>query len=62
MYLKNSQNFLYQTLDACLLTNPPKMDILRTYAEVFNSALLQCVQSYWKNCYENLNVIIDFNT
>lgn len=56
--LNQLKNLLFETLDGYILSQDPKNEILRTYVDTFNTAFLLVVQSYWKNCYENMGVRI----
>jgi hypothetical protein len=55
-YIKNLQDILYQTLDGCVLSDPPKTDIVKTYVETFNASYLVLVKQFWKDCYSNMDV------
>jgi hypothetical protein len=54
--LKNLETFLFQTIDGGLLYDNPNEEILALYVESFHSYYLQLIQSYWMNCFENMNV------
>jgi hypothetical protein len=57
-YIKNLQDILYQTLDGCVLSDPPKTDVIKTYVETFNSCYLVLIKQFWKDCYSNMDVKI----
>jgi hypothetical protein len=46
---------LYQTLDGCFCSEPPKLDIIKIYVDTFNSSLLFLIKQYWKECYANMD-------
>jgi len=54
--LNNLQNNLIRTIDGCILFTPPKLDIIKTYSEVFNSAFLLIIEKYWSMHYSDLEV------
>lgn len=52
---------LIQTIDGCVLYNPPKMDILKVYVDTFNLEILINIQSFWKSNYDHISVNTIFN-
>ncbi len=61
-YIKNLQDSLYETLDACVIMDPPNAEVVKVYVEVFNTNYLLLVQKFWSNCYQDLDVSnIDLN-
>lgn len=52
--LKKLRNKLSETLDGCIVYDPPQIEIMKIYANKYNNSMLQRVQSYWKHLCNNL--------
>ena len=45
---------MFQTIDACALSYPPKIEIIKVYSEIFNNAYLLIIKNFWERCYQSL--------
>ena len=50
----NLENLIESTIDGCNSNNPPKNDLLKSYAEYMNKEYLEIFKYFWENRYKEI--------